>query len=81
MEISCAETKAGSIPTPEFRAKSKVSGKTYDVEAKRKDSWKVSTSDVTNPNFLRELEVYVRDQIYNASKKKLTNNWFVAIRS
>ena len=73
MEISCAETKAGSIPTPEFRAKSKVSGKTYDVEAKRKDSWKVSTSDVTNPNFLRELEVYVRDQIYNASKKKLTN--------
>ena len=27
MEISCAETKAGSTPTPEFRAKSKASGR------------------------------------------------------
>ena len=78
MEISCAETKAGSTPTPEFRAKSKASGKTYEVEAKRKNAWKAPTGDVTNAEFQRELQVYVRNQIYNASKKKLTNPvyWF-----
>jgi hypothetical protein len=73
MEISCAETKAGSTPTPEFRAKSKASGKIYEVEAKRKNGWKAPTADVRNTEFQRELEVYIRDQIYNASKKKLTN--------
>jgi hypothetical protein len=78
MEIACAETKAGSTPMPEFRAKSKASGKTYEVEAKRKNGWKAPTGDVTNAEFQRELESYVRDQIYNASKKKLTNPvyWF-----
>lgn len=78
MEISCAETQAGSTPTPEFRAKSKASGKTYEVEAKRKNGWKAPTGDVLNAGFQRELHGYVRDQIYNASKKKLTNPvyWF-----
>lgn len=78
MEISCAETRAGSMPTPEFRAKSKKSGKTYEVEAKRKNNWNAPTGDVTNTEFLRELEYYIRDQIYKASKKKLTNPvyWF-----
>jgi len=78
MEISCAETKAGSTPTPEFRAKSKASGKIYEVEAKRKNGWKASTCDVRDVEFQRELEGYVRDQIYKASKKKLTNPiyWF-----
>lgn len=78
MEISCAETKAGSAPTPEFRAKSKASGKTYEIEAKRKNGWNAPTRDVTNDEFQRELEVYVRNQIHNASKKKLTNPvyWF-----
>ncbi|WP_082490761.1 SEC-C domain-containing protein [Aureimonas sp. Leaf454] len=78
LEISCAETQAGSTPTPEFRAKSKVSGKTYEVEAKRKNGWKAPTGDVLNAGFQRELHGYVRDQIYNASKKKLTNPvyWF-----
>jgi hypothetical protein len=78
MEISCAETKAGSTPTPEFRAKSTASGKTFDVEAKRKNCWKAPTGDVRNEEFRRELEWYVRDQIYNASKKKLSNPvfWF-----
>ena len=77
-ELSCAETKATSIPTPEFRAKSKTTGAIYEVEAKRKEHWKASTDDVTNPDFLRELEAYVRDQVYRASKKKLKNPiyWF-----
>ena len=78
MEISCAEAKAGSTPTPEFRAKSKASGKTYEVEAKRKNGWKAATGNVTNAEFQSELLHYVRNQIYNASKKKLTNPvfWF-----
>lgn len=73
MELSCAEAKAGSTPTPEFRAKSKTSGKTYEVEAKRKNGWKTPTGDVSNTEFQRELQVYVRNQIHKASKKKLTN--------
>lgn len=76
MEISCAETKAGSTPTPEFRAKSKASGKTYEVEAKRKSGWRAPTGDVANAEFQRELQSYVRDQIHKASKKKLTNPVF-----
>ncbi|MGO7092162.1 YecA family protein [Rhizobium leguminosarum] len=78
MEISCAETGAGSAPTPEFRAKSKASGKTYEVEGKRKNGWKAPTDDVTNAEFQRELQGYVRNQIYKASKKKLKNPvyWF-----
>tara|TARA_R110002074_G_scaffold35966_1_gene97929 strand:- start:315 stop:1538 length:1224 start_codon:yes stop_codon:yes gene_type:complete len=73
MEISCAETKAGSTPTPEFRAKSKTSGRTYEVEGKRKNGWTAPTGDVTNEEFQRELRGYVRNQIYKASKKKLKN--------
>lgn len=78
MEISSAETKAGSKPTPEFRAKSKASGKTYEVEAKRKNGWNAPTGDVMSPEFQRELQGYVRSQIHKASKKKLTNPvyWF-----
>ena len=78
MALSCAETKAVSKPTPEFRAKSKASGKTYEVEAKRKNSWKTPTGDVTNTDFQSELGIYIRDQIYNASSKRLTNPifWF-----
>ena len=73
METSCAETTCGSTPTPEFRAKSKASGKTYEVEVKRKNGWKAPTGDVMSTEFQLELEGYVRDQIYNASKKTLTN--------
>lgn len=78
MEISSAETKSGSTPTPEFRAKSKRSGTTYEVEAKRKDRWKAPTDEVSAEEFQCELEGYVRDQIYAASRKKLTNPifWF-----
>lgn len=77
-EISSAETKATSTPTPEFRAKSKASATVYEVEAKRKDRWKAPTEDVASAEFQRELETYVRDQVHAASKKKLNNPiyWF-----
>lgn len=72
-ELSCAETRSTSSPTPEFRATSKTSGTTYEVEAKRKDVWKASTVDLESPEFVRELESWLRDQIHKSSKKKLTN--------
>jgi hypothetical protein len=77
-EISSAETKATSLPTPEFRAKSKTSGTIYEVEAKRKERWKAPTSNVSNADFQRELESYVRDQVHAGSRKKLRNPvyWF-----
>ena len=77
-ELSSAETKATSTPTPEFRAKSKKTGTTYEVEAKRKERWKSPTDDVSNANFQSELRSYIRDQVHAASKKKLKNPvyWF-----
>jgi len=46
-------------PTPEFRSKSKASGKTYEVEpsARRLES---AHGDVRNAEFQGELEGYVR---------------------
>jgi hypothetical protein len=76
--LSCAETRATSTPTPEFRARSKTTGTVYEVEAKRKERWKALTDDPAQTDFQRELENYVRDQIHGASKKRLTNPiyWF-----
>lgn len=76
--LSSAETKVTSTPTPEFRAKSKTTGTTYEVEAKRKERWKSPTDDVSNAGFQSELRSYVRHQLYAASKKKLKNPiyWF-----
>ena len=77
-EIRNAETKVTGNPTPEFRARSKVSGKIFEVEAKRKERWTASTDDLSSDEFRLELERYVRRQIYNASRKRLKNPvfWF-----
>lgn len=77
-EIANAEKRATDQSTPEFRAQSKRSGKTYEVEAKRKERWTSSTDNVNADTFKRELEGYVRGRIYNASRKKLQNPifWF-----
>ncbi len=75
-EITNAETAATSRSTPEFRARSKNSGKVYEVEGKRKDRWTAPTCDVNDQDFKNELARYVRDQIYNASKKRLKNPVF-----
>lgn len=77
-KLSCAETKATAKATPEFRAESKATGTVYEVEAKRKEQWRATTDDPEGTEFRRELEVYVRDQIYAASKKNLSNPiyWF-----
>lgn len=77
-DITSAEVRASSAPTPEFRATSKLTKKTYEVEAKRKKDWKTSTADVTDPAFQSELATYIRNQLHNASAKKLSNPiyWF-----
>jgi hypothetical protein len=75
-EITSAETKATSESAPEFRARSKTSGKVYEVEAKRKDRWTAPTDDVNSQGFKDELERYVRNQIYHASRKRLQNPVF-----
>lgn len=77
-EISNAETEASATATPEYRATLKASGRTFEVEAKRKERWKAATHDISNPEFQAELAGYIRDQIYKASRKKLKNPifWF-----
>jgi hypothetical protein len=75
-EIRNAETKATAKPTPEFRARSKKSGKVFEVEAKRKERWTASTANLNSDDFRLELERYVRGQIYNASRKALKNPVF-----
>jgi hypothetical protein len=72
-EFSNAETKKTSNPVPEFRARSKRSGKSYDVEAKRKERWTAPTDDVRSDAFHRELETYIRGRIHSASSKRLVN--------
>ncbi len=46
--------------------------------SKRKDRWTSPTSEISGEAFNRELEKWVRDQIYNASKKRLVTPvfWF-----
>lgn len=63
-EFSNAEKKASSEPTPEFRAKSKNTGTTYEIEAKRKEQWKTSTNDVSNADFQSELRNYKYRDIF-----------------
>jgi hypothetical protein len=75
-EIENAETKATDTPTPEFRGRSKKTGKVYEMEAKRKDRWASETRDPENAEFRRELQSYVRRQIHRASKKRLNNPVF-----
>ena len=59
--------------TPEIRTRSRKSGKTYEVEAKRKERWTSPTNDVRADSFKSELKRYVRGRIYNTSRKKLNN--------
>ena len=56
-EIRNAETKATGKPTPEFRARSKKSGKVFEVEAKRKERWTASTADLNSDDFRLEYEL------------------------
>jgi hypothetical protein len=74
--IRCEEVKKSAKPTPEFSVTSKASGKVYNVEAKCKDSWTSKIHEASNEEFCTELAAYVRNQIYKASKKKLTNAIF-----
>lgn len=69
--IKMAEIGRRSEASPEFWAK-RESGLRYAVEAKCKDGWK-SSPEVTDSVFQSELRQWIRDQLYKASAKKLTN--------
>ncbi len=67
---------AKSDKAPEFWA-TMSSGRTYAVEAKRKNAWK-NAYDLKSDAFKRELRSWLRDKIYDASAKNLLHAvyWF-----
>jgi hypothetical protein len=76
-KLEMGETQKGAGPEGEFRATSIRSGRTYDVEAKRKNGWS-SQVDIANPDFRRELTIWLERKLRDASSKRLTNPvfWF-----
>ncbi|EHH05151.1 hypothetical protein MEA186_30672 [Mesorhizobium amorphae CCNWGS0123] len=74
--IDGAEDETGGAPKPEFFATFR-NGLIYAVEAKRKKSWK-SPFDLNSDAFVDELQGWLRDKLYKASKKALANPvyWF-----
>lgn len=70
-QIKMAEIGRTSKASPEFWA-NRNGGLRYAVEAKCKDRWN-SNPDIENDEFKSELRQWIRDQLYNASIKKLTN--------
>lgn len=75
-KIEAAEVARTSNTTPEFWATGR-SGKRYSVEAKCKQEWR-SVCDPIDEAFQQELRQWLRDKIYRASKKGLSNPvyWF-----
>jgi hypothetical protein len=69
--IEMAERRGQSKKTPEFWAIGR-SGRRYAVEAKCKSGWKCRI-DPRSDEFRAELRQWLRDQIYNASVKRLQN--------
>lgn len=71
--IASTETGATSQPTGEFTATSRASGKTYSVEAKRKDAWTHPYNGSITAAFVLELQNYVRSRFRRAARKRLAN--------
>lgn len=69
--LKMAEMGRTSSASPEFWA-TRAGGTRYAVEAKCKDRWK-SAIPIESDEFRNELRQWVRDQLYNASIKKLEN--------
>lgn len=70
-KIKMAEIGRTSTSAPEFWA-TRDGQLRYAVEAKCKDHWNHSP-DIESDEFKSELRQWIRDQLYNASKKKLHN--------
>jgi hypothetical protein len=77
LKLEMGETEKGVGPEGEFRATSRKTGRTYSIEAKRKNGW-TSKVDVASPDFCRELTIWLERKLRDASKKRLTNPifWF-----
>lgn len=70
-KIKMAEMGRTSKASPEFWA-THTNGLRYAVEAKCKDRWN-SSPDIESDEFENELRQWIRNQLYNASVKKLEN--------
>lgn len=73
--IDGAEDGSGGGSRPEFYAT--IMGKTFAVEAKRKRGWKTAYN-LDSEDFRAELRSWLRNKLYESSKKELTNPvyWF-----
>lgn len=71
--IRAEETRATSLRQGEFTATSAKTGKTYFVEAKRRDGWQNPYSNPMSAAFASELRQYVRTRIGKAARKGLSN--------
>ena len=73
--IEMGETRKGVGPEGEFRATSAKAGKTFNVEAKRKNGWR-NPVDVHDLAFRQELAVWLERKIRDASNKRLSDPIF-----
>jgi hypothetical protein len=71
-KIRMGEDRKGKGPEGEFAATSAKTGKTFNVEAKRKNGWKASI-DVGSEAFSTELRLWIQRKVYAAARKKLQN--------
>lgn len=71
--IRAEEVKATDLRQGEFTATSVKSGKTYSVEAKRRDGWRNPYTHPMSDAFASELRQYVRTRIGKAARKTLPN--------
>ena len=76
--MEAGETKPTGRPQGEFSATAKRSGKTYSVEAKRKEVWRHPFTGAMTSDFKSELRQWVRTRLYKSAKKQLPNPvyWF-----
>jgi hypothetical protein len=71
--IRAQEVKATDVRQGEFTATSARSGKTYSVEAKRREEWRNRYCHPMSDAFASELRQYVRTRIGKAARKALPN--------
>lgn len=71
--IRAEEVKATDVRQGEFTATSAKTGKTYSVEAKRREEWRNRYSHPMSDAFASELRQYVRTRIGKAARKGLPN--------
>jgi hypothetical protein len=68
-EISVQEVKRSHLPSPEFRVRSKGTGKRYVVEAKLRSVWSATAVVHTSNEFRDELAKFLRRQLRDGTRQ------------